>query len=152
MSDLPPEFLDFLQTIKGKRSRIVIDHILKHNFITTEDLEEMYGYKHPPRAIRDVREQGVPLETFKVKSSHGRMIAAYRFASTAQVRHGRIGGRKVFPKRLKQELLDVSQGKCFICNTSYASQHLQIDHRVPYEVLGDIYSKRARNAFLKEQF
>ncbi len=58
------------KTIKGKRSRIVVDHILRHGSITTEDLEK-YGYKHPPRAVRDVREQGLPLEMFWTVSSDG---------------------------------------------------------------------------------
>jgi hypothetical protein len=57
----------------------VIDHILQYGFIATEDLENTYGYNHPPRAARDVREAGIPLETFKVKSKEGKSIAAYRF-------------------------------------------------------------------------
>jgi hypothetical protein len=75
---LPDEFLALLRSIKGKRARVVVDHILEHGLITTEDLETLYGYKHPPRAIRDVRDQGVPIETFTVKNSQGRTIAAYR--------------------------------------------------------------------------
>jgi hypothetical protein len=56
----PEKFLERLRSITSKRPKIVIDHILKHGFITTEELEKEYGYKHPPRAARDVREQGVP--------------------------------------------------------------------------------------------
>ena len=50
----PKEFLERLRAIKSKRPKTVIDHILKHGFITTEELEQKYGYKHPPRAARDV--------------------------------------------------------------------------------------------------
>lgn len=57
-ADLPEWFLDHLRAATGRRSRIVIEHILKHGFITTEELSERYGYGHPPRAARDVREQG----------------------------------------------------------------------------------------------
>ena len=57
------DFKLFISKIKNKRARIVIDHILKNGFITTEDLEKEYGYSHPPRAARDVRETGIPLET-----------------------------------------------------------------------------------------
>jgi hypothetical protein len=28
---------------------------LQHGFVTTEDLSELYGYDHPPRAVRYVR-------------------------------------------------------------------------------------------------
>lgn len=55
---LPQDFLDRIGRVTGKRSRVVVEHILEHGFITTDDLEQTYGYMHPPRAVRDVREQG----------------------------------------------------------------------------------------------
>jgi hypothetical protein len=72
---LQEDFLKLIETITNKRAKIVIDHILKHGFITTEDLEVTYGYNHPPRAARDVREAGIPLETFSIKSKQGKSIA-----------------------------------------------------------------------------
>jgi len=82
----------------GRRSRIVIEHILKHGYISTEDLSEEYGYGHPPRAARDVREQGIPLETFYVTGSDGRRIAAYRFGDPHDARPYKLGGRGIWPK------------------------------------------------------
>ena len=76
---LTDEFKAQLKAVTGRRARVVIDHILEHGHITTEELKDTYGYNHPPRAARDVREQGVPLETFKVTGSDGRRIGAYRF-------------------------------------------------------------------------
>ncbi|HFQ94506.1 MAG TPA: HNH endonuclease [Anaerolineae bacterium] len=136
--DLPEEFLQKLQSVTGKRARIVIDHILAHGYITTEELEKTYGYNHPPRAARDVREQGIPLETFKVKSSDGRRIAAYRFGNLADVRDGMIGGRKMLPKALKDALYAESEGRCAVCNGRFAQRYLQIDHRIPYQIAGDM--------------
>ena len=78
--NIPENVLQILREIKAKRPKTVIDHIISHGFITTEELEETYGYNHAPRAARDVREQGVPLETFTVKDTTGRSIGAYRFA------------------------------------------------------------------------
>ena len=101
----PKEFLEYIQSITNKRARIVLDHILKHNFITTEDLEKTYGYNHPPRAARDVREAGVPLETFKIKSQDGKSIAAYRFGDLTQLQPNRVAGRILFAKKFKKELL-----------------------------------------------
>jgi hypothetical protein len=75
---IPKDFLALIERISNKRARIVIDHIMEHGFITTEDLEKKYGYNHPPRAARDVREAGIPLETYRIKSNDGmRNIAAY---------------------------------------------------------------------------
>jgi len=42
----PKEFLEHLQTITNKRAKIVIDHILEHGFVTTEELRKLYGYEH----------------------------------------------------------------------------------------------------------
>lgn len=133
----PKEFLERLSAVTSKRAKTVIDHILEHGFITTEELEKQYGYKHPPRAARDVREQGIPLETFTVKNSEGRAIAAYRFADPTQVRNDRIGGRRIFSKEFKQSLMQAQGAKCAICFGEYEDRYLQIDHRVPYEVSGD---------------
>lgn len=135
--NLSEEFLLLLRSIKGKRARIVVDHILAHEFITTEDLEITYGYKHPPRAIRDVRDQGVPLETFAVKNAQGKTIAAYRFGEFVSAGQLKIGGRKLFPKAFKQQLITQTGSRCEICLEQYAARYLQIDHRIPYAVAGD---------------
>jgi len=135
---LPKEFLERLKAVKGKRSRAVVDHILKHGQITTEDVKETYGYDHQPRAARDVREQGIPLETFKTIGRHGRQIAAYRFADPATIRGAQHAGRRVFSKQLKQELIACDGARCGICSCAYEHRYLQIDHRVPYEVAGDV--------------
>jgi hypothetical protein len=126
-----------LASITNKRARIVIEHILEHGFITTEDLEKKYGYNHPPRAARDVREAGIPLETYRVQSSDGRSIAAYKFGNPSEIRQQRLQGRITFPKKLKDDLYATCDGKCAICNGEFESRYLQVDHRVPYEVGGD---------------
>jgi len=136
-----PALLKIIRKVKGKRPKTVIDHILKHGFITTEELERDYGYNHPPRAARDVREAGIPLETFKVKGTHGRIIAAYRFGDLRKIEDNKLNGRKIFPKELKKKLYKRSDGKCEICSCKYEERYLQIDHRIPYEIKGDKTSK-----------
>lgn len=136
-NDLPQEFLDQLNHVTGKRSRIVVEHILEHGFITTDDLEQIYGYMHPPRAVRDVREQGIPIETFRIRLPDGRNIAAYRFGNPSQVRTGHSRGRITLPRKFKQELFDQQDGKCGICNGHFSAREFQIDHRIPYEIAGD---------------
>jgi 5-methylcytosine-specific restriction endonuclease McrA len=146
-SSLPEEFMNLLRSVKGRRARLVIEHILQHGFITTEDLEN-YGYKHPPRAVRDVRDQGVPIETYQVKNTDGRTIAAYRFADPEKIIEGRIGGRKIFSKALKATLIVKWGRKCSICLTEYEERYLQIDHRIPYEVSGDVQDRATENFML----
>ena len=138
--DLPKEFLERLQAITAKRARAVIDHIIEHGHVTTEELAMQYGYGHPPRGARDVRELGIPLDTFFLKDSKGRRMAAYRFADPNMVRRGMLGGRKVFSKEFKHGLMEANGCRCHVCLQPYEDRYLQVDHRVPYEVAGDVPS------------
>lgn len=137
MKKYSKEFLELAESITNKRAKIVIDHIFKYGFITTEELEDSYGYNHQPRSARDVREAGIPLETFKTKSTDGKSIAAYRFGDISMIRKNRIGGRKKFSKEFKKSLFEANNGHCYICNGKFEQRYLQVDHRAPYEISGD---------------
>ena len=139
MSDegLPSDFLRLLKSVEAKRPRTVIEHILEHGQITTEELRDLYGYNHPPRAVRDVREQGIPIETFRVTGSDGRRIAAYRFGDPSQVRAAQLSGRTAFGARLRAALVDKYGSRCNIYLADFPERDLQIDHRIPFEVTGE---------------
>ena len=134
---LPDDFIQLCQSVTAKRPKAVIDHILQHGFITTEDLKERYGYNHPPRAARDVREHGIPLDTFRVTGSDGRKIAAYKFGDVSKARFSRFSGRTGLSKQIKDELIRRYGCKCFIYLEEINERELQIDHRVPFEVDGE---------------
>src|SRR3989344_17641 len=69
---IDPKIRKIVKKVSSKRARAVIDFILKHGVVTTEDLEKM-GYIHPPRAVRDVRENGIPIETIRVMGDNGKL-------------------------------------------------------------------------------
>ncbi|MFA5848036.1 MAG: helix-turn-helix domain-containing protein [Thermodesulfovibrionales bacterium] len=133
----PKEFLGLCKSVTAKRPKTVIDHILKHGQITTEELKEKYGYNHPPRAVRDVREHGIPIETFRVTGSDGRKIAAYRFGDVSKKRFKKLSGRTGLSKKIKEYLIEKYSCQCFIYLEGMDESELQIDHRVPYEIGGD---------------
>jgi hypothetical protein len=135
--------------VKNKRPKTVIDHIIKHGYITTEELKSIYGYNHPPRAVRDVREEGVPLETYRVVGSDGRKIAAYKFGNPDDIKAHRLGGRKVFSKNFKKKLVELYNSRCVITNEMFDEIYLQIDHRIPYEIVGEeVGSEQAPEKFM----
>ena len=134
---LPAKFIRLCKSVTAKRPRTVIDHILKHGFITTQDLKDKYGYNHPPRAVRDVKEHGIPIVMFRVRGSDERKIAAYRFGDPERLRMGTQLGRTVFSKELKQMLVDRYGARCAIYCVPFPERELQIDHRIPFEVAGD---------------
>lgn len=135
---LPKKFLDKLNAVTQKRPKTVIQYILEHDYITTEDLKSL-GYEHPPRAARDVREHGIPLETFRVKGANGRTIAAYRFGapSMADNKISKTSGRTVLSDALKKALIEKYGSKCFIYLQPMEERLLQVDHRIPYEIGGE---------------
>jgi len=100
-SKLPVEMGRLIRNSKlSRRAQIVVKHILEHGSITTEDIEE-YGYKHPPRAIGDVRDAGIPLKMSRVLSSDERRIGKYEFGDLTQVQEDRLDGRKTLSKQFK---------------------------------------------------
>ena len=139
MKEYPKSFLDKLNAVTAKRPKTVIQHILEHGFVTTEELEQLYGYKHAPRAARDVRELGIPLEMYRVKSSDGRSIGAYRFGdfSSAGNAVSKTSGRTALSKALKKALIEKFGAKCFIYLQPMDEKILQVDHRIPYEIGGE---------------
>ena len=137
MEEVHPELAELLARVTGKRPRTVIDHILEHGFITTDDLRTTYGYDHPPRAARDVREQGIPLETFWVEGPSGRRIGAYRFGTLEQARPEQLGGRSRIPRAVRDTLFDEQDGHCAVCAAEYERHYFQVDHRVPFSIAGE---------------
>lgn len=137
MKKYPKAFLDLLKSIQGKRPKTVIDHILKYGQITTEELKEKYGYNHPPRAIRDVREQGIPLTMFRIASKDGRKIAAYKFGSLKDIRATQLSGRTVISAQIRKKLIEKHGAFCNIYMKKFPTQQLQVDHRIPFEIAGE---------------
>lgn len=149
MSEYPEEFLALLRSVSAKRPRTVIQHILEHGYITSEDLKDTYGYNHPPRAVRDVREYGIPIVTYRVTGADGRKIAAYKFGDPASATHSltKSAGRTVLSKALKQALIDKYGAKCFVYLETMDASILQVDHRIPYEIGGE-HDERDIDSFM----
>ena len=145
----PKKFLQHLKSITNKRAKIVIDHILEHGHITTEDLENTYNYNHPPRAARDVREAGIPLETFTVKSKSGKSIAAYRFGNIDKRQVTESQAEFSFQRNLSMSFMWQEKEDCYVCNGNFEERYLQVGNdRVPYEVGGDTVSTRRTEDFM----
>lgn len=133
----PKEFLLLCKSVTAKRPKTVISHILKHGQITTEELKNLYGYNHPPRAARDVKEHGIPIERVTVIGSDGRKIAAYRFGDLTNLKVRRFDGRTGLSKQIKERLIAQYGCRCFIYLEEMPDAALQIDHRIPFEVGGE---------------
>ena len=133
-----PRILALCEKVTAKRARALIDFLLQHGECSTEDLNEM-GYDHPPRVAGDVKEAGIPITMTRdrVSAKTGRKIGVYRFGDPADIKSGRIDGRRAFSKPFKDRLVAHYGSREAFTQEVLAPRYLQIDHRVPYQVAGD---------------
>ena len=134
---MDPKLLALIKSVTDKRPKIVLDHILEHGSISTDELREQYGYDHAPRAARDVREWGIRLTTTMTRTADGRRMAVYRIDETTDADAGKAGGRRAFPKTLKITLAARDGEQCALCGGRFPARALQIDHCIPYEIMGE---------------
>ncbi len=69
---------EYIQQIKSKRARIILQHILDNGSISSQEIQNKYGYNHPPRAIRDIKDCGINIITNKIKNADGKIHAIYQ--------------------------------------------------------------------------
>lgn len=138
--EIPEKYKELLDAVTNKRARYVIDTILEKGYCSTEDIINE-GYEHAPRAARDVRELWIPLETYHIKDSKGKTIAAYRFGDWKEAEQinqlAKTAGRNQLSKKIKKALLDQYGARCTLYGEEYPARLLQADHRIPYEIGGD---------------
>jgi len=121
----------------NKRAIAALKAMLAKGSISTDDLQAL-GYNHPPRAIGDVRDAGIPIVTGSATSTKtGRRMAVYSFGDPSQIQAGRIGGRSALPKAFKAALLARYGSVDCITGARLDERVLTIDHRIPYRIAGD---------------
>jgi len=147
---IEPELSKYIADVLNvcsSRAAYVLREILLNGGISSETIREK-GFIHGARAIGDVRDNGVPLVTLKTKSKDGRSIANYVLGPASEIRRHKFGGRVAFPASLKKQLLGETGAICAISQQELPESELQIDHRIPYYIAGDIDSDRNTSEFM----
>lgn len=132
-----PELLAAAAKVTTRRGKVLVKHLLEHGAVSTEQLETLYGLMDAASAARDVKDAGVPLTTTRGKRANGRQMVIYAFGDPSLIRGDRFQGRKAFPKGFKEALARRYGARCALCSMPYELPHLQIDHRVPYQIAGE---------------
>ena len=138
--DIDPAIRELAEkVIKGggsKRAAKVLKVMLEKGSISTDEIKDL-DYNHPPRAIGDVRDCGIPIVTGKGVSRSGQQMAVYSFGAPTDIMDGRVGGRSALPKKFKAALIQRYGSIDCITGARLDQRVLQIDHRVPYRIDGD---------------
>lgn len=128
---------EYIRAGSNKRGVAAVMAMLEKGYVTTDELNDL-GYNHPPRAIGDVRDAGIPVITGTGTSEKsGRRMAVYRLGAASDIVGGRIGGRSALPKAFKDALMTKYGSRDCITGAVLPATVLQIDHRVPFRVAGD---------------
>ena len=149
-SNLSPglkQYIDEVLKVCSSRAAYVINYILANGEISSETIRDK-GFVHGARAVGDVRDNGIPLVTLKTKSSDGKTIARYVFGPESEIKRHKFGGRIAFPSSLKSDLLADQGAVCSISKQELPESELQIDHRIPFYIAGDIGSLRDPGEFM----
>lgn len=126
-----------IENSPNSRASKVLRALLKKGKISTGELKHL-GYDHPPRAAADVKDAGIPLVTKMVRNEAGRRMGVYVFGDPDQIQGGMVGGRAAFPKQFKKDLIDKYGSIDCITGATLEPRVLQIDHRIPYRISGDV--------------
>ena len=148
-NQLEEDLVNYIDDVLEKcnsRAAYVINFILKNGSITGDDLHAIYG--HGARAVGDVRDNGIPIVTNRVKGNGNKTIAQYVFGSAKDIKKHKFGGRINFPKSLKPKLIERDGSTCKISLQDLAEEDLQVDHRVPFFISGDLKGKRNPDDFM----
>jgi hypothetical protein len=134
----PAELLAAVAKVTANRGKLLVNHIMKHGSVSTEDLETIYGLTDAASAARTVKDAGVPLVATTNKRKNGRRMVVYTFGDPSLIRGDRFQGRRAFAKGFKLALIEKYGPKCSLCSTPYEPRYLQIDHRIPYQIAGEL--------------
>lgn len=141
------DYINDVLSVCSSRAAFVINHIIKYGSINSEEIRNA-GYVHGARAVGDVRDNGIPLITRNIKSSDNRTIAEYTFGDSSDIKKNKFGGRVNFPASLKGKLISRDGLICAISKQHLPESELQIDHKIPYYISGDIAGDRDPNDFM----
>ena len=133
--DLDGDIVKEMRVRTSGRSRHVIEQILEHGYVTTTTLASL-GYDHPPRAARDVKDRGIPLETV-MKEIEGKKVAHYRFPDEVDALDRTASGRVAISKQFRQEVIEHYGQQDIFTGVVTDFGDLQIDHRIPFHISGD---------------
>jgi hypothetical protein len=135
--------LNKIENLKSARGKKIANYLVEHGSITTSEITKKFSEKHPPSAVRDLRDAGFPVKCVMVPDpkSKGKRIGKYTFGKGSDVKDGTYEGRKIVSKTVKNALITSQGNHCAICGIKADSPHLSPDHRVPFRIAGNTLAK-----------
>lgn len=124
----------FVRESNNRRAVAAVRLMLENGSVTTAEMAAL-GYDHPPRALMDAKDAGVPFVMQMIRSEDGKRMA--RYTLTDDAKRANSTGRQTIPKWIKAALLERDGSFDRLTGIPALPASLTVDHRIPFQIGGD---------------
>jgi len=134
-----------VRRMETKRTRVCVKLMSDGRWYSAQRITELTGYRHPNRAITDVRQHGYEVESRIVRTADGKNIVEWRLVSKTPI--GQLKRRASLSKSETDAIFRRDNYTCALCRTKYDADFLRVDHREPVSrsLRGNAFSKDEPN-------
>lgn len=130
------------------RAKVAADLLIKKGTITKYDFENTnVPVSQAPRAIRDLKDHGIPIKTLERISvpQAKTKVSQYAFGSVDDIVSTSKYGRMYNPSGMKEKLVRLHGRVCVFCGKKLSGQDMELDHKLPVNIFGDLSSVERLN-------
>lgn len=130
---------------ESKRARVCVKLMSNGEWYSAQRIMELTGYRHPNRAMTDVRQCGYEVESRFVRTKNGKRVVEWRLVSKVPV--GPLKKRVSLTKSEMETIFKRDNYTCALCKNKYESDFLRVDHKEPISrsPRGNEFSKEEPN-------
>lgn len=123
------------------RAKAAADLLMEKGVITKYDFEETHvPVSQAPRAIRDLKDHGIPIETLrKISVPQAKTkVNRYTLGSIDNINTSMRYGRMYDPTGMKEKLAKLHGDVCVFCGKKLTAKDRELDHKLPVNIFGDL--------------
>ena len=119
---------------ESKRAKVLKELMKDGKWYSADDIREITGYKHPNRAITDLRQFGYIVEQRYVIRD-GKRVAEWKLLSVTPVKEAKH--RFTLSKSDARKIFQRDNYTCVLCKEKYDEKFLRVDHKIPISRVGN---------------
>lgn len=113
----------------SKRAQVCVKLMSNGKWYSAERIRTETGYRHPNRAMTDVRQAGYEVQSRFVKTKNGKRVVEWRLGSTMPTKP--LKKRISLTKSEMETIFKRDDFTCALCKNKYDSDFLRVDHKEP---------------------
>lgn len=114
---------------ESKRAKVCVKLMSDGEWYSAQRITELTGYRHPNRAMTDVRQSGYEVQSRFVQTSDGKRVVEWKLASPVPTKP--LKKRIALTKTEMETIFKRDNYTCALCKNKYDSDFLRVDHKEP---------------------